>query len=111
MVSEERFSGPIAHPKHLREYEQICPGSADRIIKMAEGQLEHAQSIQDKALTGDIADTKAGRWFGFAALMVLIIGAIICGVLGKDTIALALLGTGALGTIGAFIKGRRGANA
>ncbi|MDR0808864.1 MAG: hypothetical protein LBE86_07035 [Gemmobacter sp.] len=28
MVSEQ-FSGPIAHPRHLREYEEICPGSAD----------------------------------------------------------------------------------
>lgn len=32
LYQEERFSGPIAHPKHLREYEEIVPGSADRII-------------------------------------------------------------------------------
>lgn len=35
-MSNEQFSGPIAHPKHLREYEDIVPGSAERIISMAE---------------------------------------------------------------------------
>jgi uncharacterized membrane protein len=106
VVYEERFSGPIAHPQHLREYEQICPGAADRIISMAERNLDHAQRMQDKSLDGEIADIRAGRWFGFAALMALIIGAIACGLMGQKEIALALLTTGALGTIGAFIKGR-----
>lgn len=105
-VYEERFSGPIAHPAHLREYEAICPGAAERIIAMAERNLDHAQRMQEKTVDGELADIKAGRWFGFAALMVLIVGAIACGLMGQKEIALALLGTGALGTIGAFIRGR-----
>jgi uncharacterized membrane protein len=107
MVSE-RFSGPIAHPKHLREYEEICPGSADRIIKMAEGQIEHGKAMQDKALSGDIEDMRDGRKYGFLALAGLIIGAVICAYLDKQILAGAFLGTGALGTVGAFIQGRSG---
>lgn len=33
IVQSEVFSGPIAHPRHLREYDLVVPGSADRIIK------------------------------------------------------------------------------
>ena len=35
MISEH-FSGPLPHPKHLAGYEAVAPGSADRIITMAE---------------------------------------------------------------------------
>ncbi|MEW6200669.1 MAG: DUF2335 domain-containing protein [bacterium] len=31
-----RYSGPIPLPEHLQKYEQILPGSANRIISMAE---------------------------------------------------------------------------
>lgn len=106
LVQEERFSGPIAHPKHLREYEEIVPGSADRIVAMAEGNLAHAQTMQAKALDADITDMREGRWLGFAALIILIIGAIVCGVLQHTAIALALLGASVIGGVSAIIKGR-----
>lgn len=105
LVQEERFSGPIAHPRHLREYDQIVPGSADRIIRMAEGALTHAQSMQEKALEADIKDAQAGRLYGFIALITLIGAATLTGWLGLHELSLALVGVGALGTITAFIKG------
>jgi hypothetical protein len=37
----EQFSEPMPHPKHLREYDDILPGSAERILSMAERNLEH----------------------------------------------------------------------
>ncbi|MBU1175263.1 MAG: DUF2335 domain-containing protein [Alphaproteobacteria bacterium] len=104
----ERFQGPIAHPAHLREYEEILPGSAERIIKMAEENLEHSRAMQDKALSADIRDIQDGRKYGFFALLALILGAIICGMTGHEVLAGAFLGAGALGTIGVLVKGRNG---
>lgn len=103
---QERFSGPIAHPKHLREYEEILPGSADRIIKMAEGVVAHSARMQEKALDADIQDQKIGMRYGFAALLILIVCALITGLNGQTLIAGLFLGAGALGTIGTFVKGR-----
>ena len=34
-VTVAQFSGPLPHPGHLGEYENIMPGAADRIIGMA----------------------------------------------------------------------------
>lgn len=107
LVKEEWYSGPIAHPSHLREYEEICPGSADRIISMAEGNLKHAQDMQSRALEGDIEDTKDGRRYGFWALIALIIAALVATYLGHDGIAGGFLTAGALGVIGKFIQGRQ----
>lgn len=107
VVSEERFSGPIAHPRHLREYEEICPGAADRIISMAERNLGHAQDMQATAIGGDIADSKAGRLYGFLALMALILAASFATYFGHEAIAAAFLGAGALGAIGQIIRGVR----
>lgn len=105
-VKEERFSGPLPHPKHFGEYDAHVPGSGNRLLAMVEGNLQHSQELQTRALEADIDDRKEGRRLGFAALVILMIGAIICGILGKDMIALALLGATVVGTIGTLIKGR-----
>jgi uncharacterized membrane protein len=110
LVSEERFSGPIAHPRHLREYEDICPGAADRIIRMAEQSLAHGQSVQKSALNADIADMQAGRRYGFWALISLIIAASCATYFGHELIAGAFLGAGVLGVIGQLIQGSSSKN-
>jgi uncharacterized membrane protein len=102
----ERFSGPIAHPRHLREYDEIVPGAADRIISMAEDALIHQKKMEEIALQATINDVKDGRRFGFAALVLLIVSALVCGIYGYQILAGAFLGAGALGTIGAFINGK-----
>ena len=110
LVKEERFSGPIAHPAHLREYEDILPGAADRIISMAESNLKHAQEMQEIALKADVQDMKDGRFYGFIALLSLIVAAFVCGLMKMETLALAFLGAGALGVVSSLIKGRGNGN-
>lgn len=110
LYKEERFSGPIAHPKHLREYEEILPGSADRIVNMAESSLSHTQELQAIALGADIEDMRGGRRYGFAALVLLIGGAIVATFLKAPILAGLFLGTGALGTIGVLVRGALGKN-
>lgn len=107
VVSEERFSGPIAHPKHLREYEEVCPGAADRIIRMAEQNLSHNQSMQKAWIDGEIAEAKAGRQYGFGALLALILAASYAAAHDHETIAGLFLGAGILGVIGQLIQGKQ----
>lgn len=110
LVQAERFSGPIAHPRHLREYEEIVPGSANRIIEMAEGDLAHSQRLQNFVFEAEIADQREGRRLGFLALLALIASALYCGVNGHELLAGGFIGAGALGVVGAFIRGRNGKN-
>ena len=46
IIRQSSFSGPLPPPQILEKYESIVPGSADRIIGMAEKQSEHRRSIE-----------------------------------------------------------------
>jgi uncharacterized membrane protein len=106
VVREERFSGPIAHPKHLKEYEEICPGAADRIISMAERTLSDQSEIAKNLVNADIRDRRFGMWAGVFAFGLLVVGATVCAVVGQVVLAGVFLGAAAIGVVGKFIDGR-----
>lgn len=67
------FQGPIPPPDHLAGYEQISPGFADRIVKMAEDQANHRYAIDHKNVDSDISirnrmmkERRAGQFMAFA---------------------------------------------
>lgn len=70
VIRGEMYSGPIPPPEALARYEEIQPGAADRIIKMAEKQQEHRMSLETKAIGGQIDQSKRGQIFGFIAILL-----------------------------------------
>ncbi len=54
----EMFSGPLPHPDILQRFNDIVPGAAERILKMAEGQFEHRTALEKKVIESDIARSK-----------------------------------------------------
>ena len=66
IISEQRtFSGPLPHPEDLAKYDQIVPGAADRIIKMAENEMCHRHRNEDKLTNGMIWTTVLSMIFAF----------------------------------------------
>lgn len=104
--TEESFIGPCPHPKHLEHYERILPGSADRLIAMAERDLDHRHTTIDTALNAQIYDMKAGRYIGAGVLLVLAVLAIYAGYLGQEKLSWGIFGLGALGVVTSLIKGQ-----
>jgi len=41
VLEEKFFSGPLPHPEILRSYNDVIPGSGERIMKVFEKQQEH----------------------------------------------------------------------
>ena len=58
-------AGPIPPPDIMEQYEKTLPGSADRIIKMAENQSEHRQSLEKQRLSFSNREVHLGQIFGF----------------------------------------------
>lgn len=58
------FSGPLPHPSDLAKYEQITPGAAERIIKMAENQAAHRQELEKKVINSGVKNSNKGLNFG-----------------------------------------------
>lgn len=103
---QESFSGPIPHPEHLKKYNQIVPGSANRILKMAESDLEHIQKIQTRENIIESIATVGGLIAGFIIAVIALIGSGYL-IMEDHDVAGTILGGGSLtALVGIFIKGR-----
>lgn len=108
MCSETRiFSGPLPPPEVFGKFEQILPGSADRILKMAEGQSSHRQFLEKKVVSGEQFRANVGLFLGFIIGMTVIIGGLLMIYLEKEWQGFALLVTGIGSLVGTFVIGKR----
>ena len=101
----EKFTGPIPPPSIMKQYEEILPGSADRILKMAENQSEHRQSLEKQRLSFSNRAVRRGQIFG----LVIGIVAIVTGgytALNGAPIPGGFIGTtGVVGLVAVFVIG------
>lgn len=99
--------GPLPPASQFAEYERILPGSAERILKMAENQASHRQEMERKVIEANIRSEKRGQWFGLIAT-IFVLGAVCFSIYYKQPIATAILGFGGIsGLISAFITAHK----
>jgi uncharacterized membrane protein len=92
----------------MRAYEDILPGSADRILKMAEDQARHRQGLERTAVDGGSRRSWWGLFLGFG-ISVIVIGASVLLVLKGHTVAGTVLGSVDLVSLAAvFVIGQSG---
>lgn len=102
-------SGPIPPPEIVAGYEQILPGSADRLFSMAESQAEHRQTLEKVGLNAAIHREKQGMWI--AASLATLFGLLGAGLIytGNGTTGLAIILTELIGLGALFIGTERSA--
>lgn len=99
------LSGPVPSPAILREYDNLLPGSAQKIFEMAENQSAHRMELEKKVINADINRSKQGLMFGFSVALFGIIGTIVLGIWGNPVVS-GILGFSTLGSlVGVFIYG------
>jgi uncharacterized membrane protein len=103
----ELYAGPLPHPEILQKFEQILPGSADRILKQAEDQTKHRIELEKKVVSADIIKSYMGLVFGFLIGMVGILGGIYLARLGFDVYGPILSGGSFVTLVVAFIYGTK----
>ena len=110
MVVQSSFEGPLPPPEILRRFDEVVPGAAERIIRMAEEQFAHRTTLEKKVIDSDISRSKWGQILGF---MIAVVG---LGVSALVTIygnqwAGAVIGGGTLASlVGVFMYGARTRN-
>lgn len=103
-------SGPLPHPEELVKYEKILPGSADRIVKMAESEQRHRHEIENERNQAEIRDSGRGVHYAFILGLAGIIGGVVVALFGAPT-AGSIIGLGSLASlVGTFIYGTRQQN-
>ena len=103
----EFYAGPLPHPDTLKKFEEILPGSADRILKQAENQTRHRIEMESKVINADIRKSYIGLIFGFLIGILGIGGGIYLATLGFDIFGPVLSSGTLVSIVVAFIYGTK----
>jgi uncharacterized membrane protein len=103
-VTHSTYSGPLPPPQIFKEYNDILPGAADRILRMAEIQAAHRQSLERHSVWSGSNRAYLGLFFGFIISVIITVGAIHLLNTGRDVTGFGLLLTAAVGFVGLYLK-------
>lgn len=103
----KRQSGPVPDPETIRGYEEICPGAADRIIKMAENQAAHRQQLEKDIYNNRFTLGKRGQNCAVLVTITAFITSAYCAYLGESVVAITIGGAGLASLVAVFITGRK----
>ncbi len=101
------FSGPLPPPEILQKFNEVVPGAAERIIKMAEEQSVHRRALEKKVIDSDIARSKYGQILGFVIAIAGLVVAALIAIYG-NAIAGGAIGVSTLvSLVGVFMYGSK----
>lgn len=104
-------SGPLPPPDVLQGYENIHPGFADRIIKMAEKEQEARHRDNDKVIDFETKtksrDSLIGIIVGFLIVILAFGSAIYLAMNGKESTANIIVGVTLVGIVGSILQHTR----
>jgi len=103
----EIFSGPLPPPAILRQYDEIQPGFAERLLRLTEDEANHRRQVTARAQRYELFETTLGQVFGLLVALAALGATVWLGVLGLETAASIVGGTTIVGLVGAFIAGRQ----
>jgi uncharacterized membrane protein len=87
----EAFSGPIPEPVVLREYEQVLPGLAERIVRWTEDEAHHRRTVERSL----VQLSWGGLWSALLLALTTILGGMLLAWYGRSTV-------GVIGVVGAL---------
>lgn len=100
------FSGPMPPPNVLAAYDNLIPGSADRILSMAEREQAFRHKVTESAVAGSGESETSQRRYAFAVVVVMVAAALACVVMDAPQVAVVLGGGTLLGLVTVFLGGR-----
>jgi uncharacterized membrane protein len=101
------FSGPLPPPDVLIKYNDAHPGAADRILKMAETQVEHRQGLERSVVEANCRVQKSGPIYGFVICMTAILGGVYLIRVGDNAYGLAAIISALASLAFVFVFGKR----
>jgi len=89
MSKTEFYAGPLPHPSLLKQYDDVVPGAAERIIGLLEEQSRHRMYLEKTVIVGDNRRANWGLISGWSIAVLFLI----------TSAMLILAGYGAYGTV------------
>lgn len=102
-----QWIGPTPPPAAVREFEEILPGAADRILTLAEIQVEHRHDLERRTNDSMIKIEERGQIIGATiATLAIIIGGLLI-YTDHDGFGFAMIVAAIGGLLGAAVFSRR----
>lgn len=107
VIAETRsHQGPLPTPEMLREYEEVLPGLAERIVRLPEKEQEHRHDFSDIWLRREARLRDRGQIFGMIALVIILAFCAYLAWIGEPKmgagVAIALVAA----VVGIFVTGK-----
>lgn len=99
------YSGPLPPPGLLKQYNEIIPDAAERILCVAEQQAKHRQALEKTVVVGDSKRADRGLWAGLAVTLSLVAGAVFLVSTGHDGAGIAIAAVDVVGLASVFVYG------
>lgn len=99
------WKGPIPPPSILKEYEETLPGTADRILSIAENQSDHRIRLEAAVIGHDARRSLLGLILGFIIALAALGGAVFLIYAGHSVAGLVLAAMDIGGMVAAFVYG------
>lgn len=99
--------GPLPPAEAFEKYEAVCPGAANRIIRMAEKQAEHRQEIEKLVVSSGVRNSHMGIISAFVLALVILICGVFCILQGHDWAGTVIVGIDIVGLCGVFVYGTK----
>jgi len=110
-ISIEQFSsfrGPMPPPEMLAHYNQIHAGFADALLNDFVEQGKHRRNLEDKAVTGQLKESRRGQVFAFILSVIVIgVGGALIFYNEKLILGLSVIGTNLVTLIGLYLGGKK----
>lgn len=100
-------SGPLPDPVQLRQYEEVLPGSAERIFSAFEAQVSHRMDLEKNLIDRESRRADWGLAVGGVLAGVIVIGALIVMVTRDPWAGASVIGTGVAVIAGVFVYGTK----
>jgi uncharacterized membrane protein len=100
-------SGPLPAPEIIAGYEKVLPGTADRIVKMAEKEQDHRHKVINRTQTHVAILTFLGQLFAFTIGVIGILAGVYLVQKDKSIAGFSVFFTSLAGLVGVFIFGRK----
>lgn len=105
--SSQTWMGPIPPPEVLKGYNDLVPGSADRILTRMEKQSDHRMELEKMVVPQQVKQSSRGQWFGLIIGLAGLGVSLVMALTGHDVTAGIIGGTSVLGLVTVFVTGQR----
>lgn len=106
-VASAAFPGPLPPPTMYRGYNEVLPGSAERILRLAEKEQDRRVGRENDALHRESQQEHLGLWLGFLTAALALVTSGFLAMNGHDLVAGVVGCAGLAGAAAGLIHERR----